>query len=140
MGRTGAKVAVLLLEESLDLLDEYISVNHSLIQSSVRSAMRRARLELGVLVLWVRSARGMAMSGLRLWTALMYSLLETAWKPVEVKTEMPWLVLPMGEATAGSLLEPRTVMMDEGMAVKLFRGLLTGEGVSKMGGERVRYC
>jgi hypothetical protein len=56
--------------------------------------MRAARLELGVVALLVRSARGMAMSGLRVATAVWYSVVDKFWKPVEVKIEMPVVLLP----------------------------------------------
>lgn len=39
--------------------------NQSTIHSSVRSAMRRARFEFGVMLELVKSAKGMEMSGLR---------------------------------------------------------------------------
>jgi hypothetical protein len=71
--------------------------------------------------LWVRSAGGMAMSGLRAWTAERYALVGRTWKPVEVKTETEVLVLPMGEGTAGMRRVLRTVVTDCGMAVKLCR-------------------
>ena len=111
-GGTGAKVLLVLLGGCCS--------NHSTSHSSVRSAMRRARFELGVVVvLWVRSAGGMAMSGWRAWVAWMYSLMVSAWKPVEVKTEMELLVLPMGAGTAGRRRALRTVVSDGGIAVKL---------------------
>ncbi len=61
------------------------------------------------------------MSGWRDWVAERYSLVVRTWKPVEVKTETDDLVLPMGEATAGRRRALRTVVTDEGMAVKLCR-------------------
>jgi hypothetical protein len=70
------------------------------------------------MALWVRSARGMAMSGLRVWTAERYSLVVSTWKPVEVKTDTELLVLPMGEATAGRRRALKTVVTDCGKAAK----------------------
>lgn len=79
-------------------------------------------MELGVVALLVRSARGIATSGLRVETAVWYSDVDRPWKPVDVKMEMPLVVLPWGEATAGRRRAARTVRVEGGVTVKLCRG------------------
>jgi len=95
--------------------------NQSTIHSSVRSAMRKARFELGVMSLCVRSEGGMTMSGWRVCAAEMYSAIVSGWKPVEVKTEIALEVFPRGEGTAGRRRGLRMVVIEDGVAVKACR-------------------
>jgi len=102
--------------------EESTWVNQALSHSSVRSAIRTARLDVGVTGPWLRSARGMAMSGRRVSTAWWYSSVDRTWKPVEVKIDTAELVFPMGAGTAGMRRAPRIATTDGGMAVKAWRG------------------
>ncbi len=81
-----------------------------LIQSSVLSAMRTARFEVGVAVVSVRSDNGIVISGFSATTASAYSWFVKVWTPVDVKIDTDFWLLPPA-ATLCRRRAPKTVMI-----------------------------
>jgi hypothetical protein len=80
------------------------------------------------------SANPMAISGFKVWTHSIYVSFDRGWNPTEVKSQMLWSVLPAGADTAGVRRGARSVVSDEGRAVKVCRGVLFRGGQFMIGG------
>lgn len=83
---------------------------------------------------YVISARPMAISGLNVWTYLIYDLFVRGWNPTDVKSQILWSVFPVGADTAGVRRGARSAMRADGRAVKVCNGVLSPEGQFKIGG------